>query len=45
MKVQDLRKLLEETEDKLTIFASLETLKQYSFSNRDLLNLINDTNC
>ncbi len=42
MKVQDLRKLLEETEDKLTIFVSLETLKKYSFSNGDLLNLINE---
>lgn len=42
MNVQDLRKLLEETDDKFSIFASLETLKKYSFNGRELLDLISD---
>ncbi len=41
MNAQDLRKLLEETDDKLSVFASPETLKQYKLNVEELLGLIN----
>ena len=42
MNAEDLRKLLEKTEDKLSIFASLETLKKYKFNVGELMDLISD---
>lgn len=42
MNVQDLRKLLEQTDDKLSIFASPETLNKYEFNAKEFFDLISD---
>ena len=42
MNAQDLRKLLEETDDKLSIFASSETLTKYEFNVKEFFDLISD---
>lgn len=42
MNAQDLRKLLEQTDDKLNIFASPETLNKYEFNEKEFLDLISD---
>ncbi len=42
MNAQDLRKLLEQADDKLSIFANRETLSKYELSVRELLDLVND---
>lgn len=42
MDVQDLRKLLEKADHKLSIFASAETLKQYNFNKKEFFDLIRD---
>lgn len=42
MNDQDLRKLLEQTDDKLSIFASPETLNKYDFNAREFFDLISD---
>ncbi len=42
MNAQDLRKLLEQTDNKFSVFASRETLIKYDFNAKELVNLIND---
>ena len=42
MDAKNLRKLLEETNDKFSIFANREILKQYNFNGAELISLIND---
>lgn len=42
MNAQDFRKLLEQTDDKLSIFASVETLNKYDFNAKELFDLISD---
>lgn len=42
MNAQDLRKLLEQTNDKLSIFASPETLNKYNFNAKEFFDLISD---
>ena len=42
MKAQELRKLIEESEDKLSIFANKDILKQYEFNAKELFDLIKD---
>lgn len=42
MNAQDLRKLLEQTDDKLSIFASSETLNKYEFNAKEFFDLISD---
>ena len=42
MNAQDLRKLLEQTDDKSSIFASLETLNKYEFNAKEFFDLISD---
>ena len=42
MNAQDLRKLLEQTDDKLSIFASPETLNKYEFNVKEFFELISD---
>lgn len=42
MNAQDLRKLLEQTDDKLSILASIETLDKYELKAKELFDLIND---
>ena len=42
MKAQELRKLIEESEDKLSIFANKDILKQYKFNTKELFDLIKD---
>lgn len=42
MDSQDLRRLLEQTNDKLTIFTSIETLNQYEFNVKEFFDLISD---
>lgn len=42
MNIQDLRKLLEKTDDKLSIFANIETLNRYDFSVKDFFDLVSD---
>ena len=42
MNAQDLRKLLEQTDDKSSIFASPETLNKYEFNAKEFFDLISD---
>jgi len=42
MNAQDLRELLEKTDDKLSIFSSWETLGKYELKISEFLDLIND---
>ncbi len=42
MNAQDLRKLLEQTDDKLSVFGSRETLNKYKFNAIELFDLISD---
>jgi hypothetical protein len=42
MNAQDLRKLLEQTDDKLSVFASPETLNKYDFNVKEFFDLISD---
>ena len=42
MNAQDLRKLLEQTDDKLSIFTSSETLNKYKFNAKEFFDLISD---
>ena len=42
MDAQDLRKLLEQANDKLSIFASPETLNKYTFNSQEFFDLISD---
>lgn len=42
MNTQDLRKLLEQTDDKFSIFASPETLNKYEFNAKEFFDLISD---
>lgn len=42
MNAQDLRNLLEQTDDKLSIFASPETLNKYEFNAKEFFELISD---
>lgn len=42
MNAQDLRRLLEQTNDRLGIFTSSETLNKYKFNAKEFLDLISD---
>ena len=42
MNIQDLRELLGQTDNKLDIFANVQTLRNYEFTNRELFELINE---
>lgn len=42
MNAQDLRKLLEQTDDKISVFASPETLNKYDFNAKEFFDLISD---
>ncbi len=42
MNAQDLRNLLEKTDNKLDVFSNMETLRQYSFNIGELFDLITD---
>lgn len=42
MKVEDLKKLLEETDDKLSIFLDIEKINQYNLRRKEIANLINN---
>ena len=42
MDAQDLRKSLEQTDDKLSIFANRETFKKYDLSIKEFFDLISD---
>lgn len=42
MNAQDLRKVLQKSNNKLTIFSSLETLNRYNFNEQEMFDLIRD---